>query len=66
MNINLYMDVYPGWDSKYAFAGATPISAKTEGSTRFKIVVSVPEWAYQSKSDGVLPVQSITEADKTP
>ena len=64
MKVNLYMDIFPGWDGKFASAYSYMSPVKLEGVTRFKITVDVPEWAYQSKADGVLPVETFVEVDK--
>ena len=64
MKLNLYMDVWPGWDGRHANASTSVSYEKMPTSTRFKIVVDVPEWAYQTKSDAVLPVVEFVEVDK--
>ena len=45
----LYLDVYPGFEKKHAIATANP-GQKSDGSTRYRIEVYVPDWNEPSES----------------
>ena len=62
MKVNLYMDVYHGWQPQYA-AACAQIGVKSEGSRRLMIVVDVPDDFIVGKIDAVLPVIEKKEVD---
>lgn len=63
MKVNLYMDVYHGWQPQYACAMAN-ITQKSAGSKRLMITVDVPDHFIVGKIDAVLPVLESKEVDK--
>ena len=58
MRVVLYLDVWPGYDPKFASATANP-GAKVEGVRRYQVVVNVPD---PHAPDEVVPVMA-TEID---
>jgi hypothetical protein len=63
MRVNLFMDVYQGWQPRYACANASP-SVKPEGVRRLMITVDVPDEYITGKVDAVLPVIEKREVDE--
>lgn len=63
MKVTLYMDVYPGWDMKYATATAMCNYEKGAGSHRLKFTVDVPDWMVTTvtQPDHVAEVSRVEE-----
>lgn len=63
MKLDLYMDVYPGFDPKYACAMAICRHEKSATWHRLKFTVDIPDWMVQSvsKPDHIAEVGPVVE-----
>ncbi|MEH6812938.1 MAG: hypothetical protein V7677_10460 [Motiliproteus sp.] len=63
MKIDFYTDVYPGVVPGNLFASQSP-GAKSDGSKRYRISVTIPDHAFTGEVDGQAVVEETKEVDK--
>jgi len=62
MKVKMYMDVYVGWESKYAMASTNPAFDVCTGNKRISFIVDVPDHLITPKAD--LHIQETSFAEE--